>query len=212
MDKEVYEWIFQNIFENVMIFVWWDMGYFLIGNIYRKDVVVWKKVYQGFFGEVLMVKEVVWVYMDYVIMFSFNQRSFVYYFMKKYNVSYIFVDRLCYFYGLIRYGFMEYVLYDIYFKLEFCNGGFVIYKFILEFEFRIEQFFFIEYYGDYFFLVNFFERFWMGYNYVDFDIGYKVYFNLNGWMVDLYYNLYNKIGDGKFKERVDWLLKWLEYK
>lgn len=46
-DKEAYEWISQNTPENATILVWWDMGYLLIGNTHRKDVVVWKKVYQG---------------------------------------------------------------------------------------------------------------------------------------------------------------------
>ncbi|AMQ19165.1 glycosyltransferase family 39 protein [Thermococcus peptonophilus] len=211
-DKEAYEWISQNTPENATILVWWDMGYLLIGNTHRKDVVVWKKVYQGFFGEAPTVKEAGQAYTDHVIMFSSNQRNFVYYLMKKYNVSYIFVDRRRYSYGLVRYGLMEYAPYDTHFKLEFCNGGSVIYRFIPEPKLRMEQPLPIEYHGNYSPLVNFFEKFWTGYNYADFDTSYKADFNLNGWMVDLYYNLYNKTGDERFKERAEWLLRWLEYK
>lgn len=211
-DKEAYEWISQNTPEDATILVWWDMGYLLIGNTHRKDVVVWKKVYQGFFGEAPTLKEAGQAYTDHVLMFSSDQRNLVYYLMKKYNVNYVFVDKKRYSYGLVRYGLMEYAPYDTHFKLEFCNGGSVIYKFIPEPELRMEQPLPIEYHGDYSPLVNFFERFWTGYNYADFDTSYKANFNLNGWMVDIYYNLYNKTGDGRFKERADWLLKWLEYK
>ncbi|MDI3474463.1 MAG: hypothetical protein PWQ79_1931 [Thermococcaceae archaeon] len=211
-DKEAYEWISLNTPEDATILVWWDMGYLLIGNTHRKDVVVWKKVYQGFFGEAPTVKEAGQAYTDHVLMFSSDQKSLVYYLMRKYNVSYVFVDRKRYSYGLVRYGLMEYAPYDTHFKLEFCNGGSVIYRFIPEPELRMEQPFPIEYSGNYSPLVNFFEKFWTGYNYADFDTGYKANFNLNAWIVDLYYYLYNETGDERFKARADWLLRWLEYK
>nr|WP_245250324.1 glycosyltransferase family 39 protein [Thermococcus stetteri] len=211
-DKEAYEWIIQNTPEDATILVWWDMGYLLIGNTHRKDVVVWKKVYQGFFGEAPTVREAGQAYTDHVLMFSSDQKNLVYYLMKKYNVSYVFVDRKRYSYGLVRYGLMEYAPYDTHFKLEFCNGGSVIYKFIPEPELRMEQPLPIEYSGEYSPLVNFFEKFWTGYNYADFDTGYKANFNLNAWMVDIYYYLYNETGDESFKARADWLLRWLEYK
>ncbi|NJE62226.1 glycosyltransferase family 39 protein [Thermococcus sp. 21S7] len=211
-DKEAYEWITQNTPENATILVWWDMGYLLIGNTKRKDVVIWKKVYQGFFGEAPTVREATQAYFDHVVMFSSNQREWAYYLMKKYNVSYIFVDRRRYSYGLIRYGLMEYAPYDTHFKLEFCNGNSVIYRFIPEPDLRIEQPLPVNYTGEYSPLVNFLEKFWTGYNYADFDSRYKAYFNLNAWMVDLYSRLYKKTGDESFKARRDWLLRWLSYK
>ncbi len=211
-DKEAYEWIVNNTPENATILVWWDMGYLLIGNTHRKDVVIWKKVYQGFFGEAPTVKEAGQAYTDHVIMFSSNQRNYVYYLMKKYNVSYIFVDKKRYSYGFIRYGLMEYAPYDTHFKLEFCNGGSVIYKFIPEPRLKMEQPLPLNYTGNYSPLVNFLEKFWTGYNYADFDTRFKAYFNLNAWIANLYLRLYQKTGNPKFKERADWLLKWLSYK
>ena len=211
-DKEAYEWISQNTPENATILVWWDMGYLLIGNTRRKDVVIWKKVYQGFFGEAPTVKEATQAYFDHVVMFSSPQREWVYYLMRKYNVSYVFVDRKRYSYGLVRYGLMEYAAYDTHFKLEFCNGGSVIYRFIPEPALKMEQPFPIDYSGNYSSLVGFLEKFWTGYNYADFDSRYKAYFNLNAWIFDVYSLLYRKTGEEEFKERADWLLRWLYYK
>lgn len=211
-DKEAYEWISTNTPQNATILVWWDMGYLLIGNTHRKDVVIWKKVYQGFFGEAPTVKEASRAYLDHVIMFSSNQRNYVYYLMKKYNVSYVFVDRKRYSYGLIRYGLMEYAPYDTHFKLEFCNGGSVIYKFVPQPALRMEQPLPLNYTGNYSPLVNFLEKFWTGYNYADFDTRFKAYYNLNAWVVRIYTRLYNETGDEKFKERANWLLRWLAYK
>ena len=211
-DKEAYEWIVNNTPENATILVWWDMGYLLIGNTHRKDVVIWKKVYQGFFGEAPTVKEAGQAYTDHVIMFSSNQRNYVYYLMKKYNVSYVFVDRKRYSYGFIRYGLMEYAPYDTHFKLEFCNGGSVIYKFVPEPSLRMEQPLPLNYTGEYSGLVDFLEKFWTGYNYADFDTRFKAYFNLNAWIATVYLDLYEKTGNPQFKERADWLLRWLSYK
>ena len=211
-DKEAYEWIADNTPENATILVWWDMGYLLIGNTHRKDVVIWKKVYQGFFGEAPTVKEAGQAYTDHVIMFSSNQRNYVYYLMRKYNVSYVFVDRKRYSYGFIRYGLMEYAPYDTHFKLEFCNGGSVIYKFVPEPSLRMEQPLPLNYTGEYSGLVDFLEKFWTGYNYADFDTRFKAHFNLNAWIATVYLDLYKKTGDAEFKERADWLLRWLSYK
>ena len=211
-DKEAYEWIIQNTPESATILVWWDMGYLLIGNTHRKDVVVWKKVYQGFFGEAPTVKEASQAYNDHVVMFSSTQRERVYYLMKKYNVSHIFVDKKRLSYGLIRYGLMEYAPYDTHFKLEFCNGHSLVYRFIPNPSLKIEQPLPLNYTGNYSSLVSFLEKFWTGYNYADFDDNYKAYFNLNAWIVDIYSRLYTKTGYEGFKKRVEWLKRWLSYK
>ena len=210
-DKEAYQWIIDNTPKNATILVWWDMGYLLIGNTHRKDVVIWKKVYQGFFGNAPTVKEASRAYTDQVIMFSSPQRNYVYYLMRKYNVSYIFVDKRRYSYGLIRYGLMQYAPYDTHFKLAFCNGGAVIYRFIPNPKLKMEQPLPINYTGNYSPLVGYLEKFWTGYNYADFDNRYKAYFNLNAWIANLYFHLYNLTGNGKFRERAEWLLKWLSY-
>jgi len=211
-DKEAYIWIEQHTPQNATILVWWDMGYLLIGNTHRRDVVIWKKVYQGFFGNAPTVKEASRAYLDQVLMFSSSQKNYVYYLMRKYNVSYIFVDRKRYSYGLIRYGLMEYAPYDTHFKLEFCNGNSVIYKFVPNPPLKRPSDLPLNYTGKYSPLVSYLEKFWTGYNYADFDTRFKAYFNLNAWMVQLYTQLYKETGDSAFKGRTNWLLQWLSYK
>lgn len=211
-DREAYQWIAENTSENATILVWWDMGYLLIGNTHRKDVVIWKKVYQGFFGEAPTAMQASRAYGDHVVMFSSSQRERVYFLMRKYNVSYVFVDRTRLGYGLIRYGLMEYAPYDTHFKLEFCNGNAQIYRFVPEPPIKPGKPFVLDHTGTYGPLVEFLEKFWTGYNYADFDDRYKAYFNLNAWMVDLYMNIYNRTGDDAFRERAEWLLQWLAYK
>ena len=211
-DKEAYDWIKENTPQNAVFLVWWDMGYLLIGNTHRKDIVIWKKVYQGFFEKAPTPKEAIKAYADHVVMFSSNQRERAYYLMKLYNVSYVFVDRKRRSYGLIKYGLMEYAPYDTHFKLEFCNGNAEIYRFIPNPPLRPWNLNPLNYTGKYSPLVGFLEKFWTGYNYADFDDRYKAYFDLNAWIVRIYLQLYRETGDKRFKEKADWLLKWLSYK
>ncbi|MFA4641338.1 hypothetical protein [Pyrococcus kukulkanii] len=212
VDKEAYQWIIKNTPENATILVWWDMGYLLIGNTHRRDVVIWKKVYQGFFTEAPETKEAKRAYMDHVIMFASNQRQRVYYLLKKYNVSYIFVDRIRLSYGFIKYGLMEYAPYDPHFRLEFCNGNSQIYRFIPDPPIKPNRIAPIVVNGTFSPLVSFLEKFWTGYNYADYDDSYKAYFNLNAWIARMYYELYKLSGNKDLEERYRWLLKWLAYK
>lgn len=211
-DKEAFEWIKENTPENAVFLVWWDLGYLLIGNTHRKDVVMWKKVYQGFFEKAPDTQEAKKAYADHVVMFSSTQKERVYHLMKLYNVSYIYVDKYRRAYGLIKYGLMEYAPYDTHFKTLFVNGNSEIYKFISNPPLLPEDQDKIRYSGEYETLVNFLEKFWTGYNYADFDDGYKGDYFLNARIARLYAYLYQKTGYEKFKEREEWLLEWLAYK
>lgn len=211
-DREAYEWIKENTPQNAVFLVWWDMGYLLIGNTHRKDIVIWKKVYQGFFEKAPTPKEAIKAYGDHVVMFSSNQRERAYYLMKLYNVSYVFVDKKRRSYGLIKYGLMEYAPYDTHFKLEFCNGNAEIYRFIPNPSLQPWNLNPLNYTGRYAPLVSYLEKFWTGYNYADFDDRYKAYFDLNAWIVRIYLQLYRETGDERFRERAEWLLRWLAYK
>ncbi len=211
-DKEAYEWIKENTPQNAVFLVWWDMGYLLIGNTHRKDIVIWKKVYQGFFEKAPTPQEAMKAYGDHVVMFSSNQRERAYYLMKLYNVSYVFVDKKRRSYGLIKYGLMEYAPYDTHFKLEFCNGNAEIYRFIPNPSLQPWNLNPLNYTGEYAPLVSYLEKFWTGYNYADFDDRYKAYFDLNAWIVRIYLQLYKETGDERFKKKAEWLLRWLSYK
>ncbi|WP_461865377.1 glycosyltransferase family 39 protein [Thermococcus sp.] len=211
-DKEAYEWIKENTPQNAVFLVWWDMGYLLIGNTHRKDIVIWKKVYQGFFEKAPTSQEAIKAYRDHVVMFSSNQRERAYYLMKLYNVSYVFVDKKRRSYGLIKYGLMEYAPYDTHFRLEFCNGNAEIYRFIPNPPLQPWDLNPLNYTGKYAPLVSYLEKFWTGYNYADFDDRYKAYFDLNAWVIRIYLQLYRETDDERFKEKAEWLLRWLSYK
>ncbi|ALV61904.1 Integral membrane protein 1 [Thermococcus sp. 2319x1] len=211
-DKEAFEWIKENTPEDAVFLVWWDLGYLLIGNTHRKDVVMWKKVYQGFFEEAPDSQEAIKAYSDHVVMFSSTQKERVYHLMELYNVSYIYVDNYRRAYGLIKYGLMEYAPYDTHFKTLFVNGNSELYQFIPNPSLLPPDRDRIEYSGSYEVLVNFLENFWTGYNYADFDDGYKGDYFLNSRIAEIYSYLYQKTGNEKFKERYEWLLRWLAYK
>jgi len=211
-DKEAFEWIKENTPEDAVFLVWWDLGYLLIGNTHRKDVVMWKKVYQGFFEEAPDPQEANKAYADHVVMFSSTQKDRAYTLMKAYNVSYVYVDKYRRAYGLIKYGLMEYTPYDTHFKTLFVNGNSELYQFIPNPSLLPPDQDKLEYFGDHNILVNFLEKFWTGYNYADFDDGYKGDYFLNARIAEIYSYLYQRTGDEKFKERYEWLLKWLTYK
>ena len=210
-DKEAFDWIIDNTPKNSVFLTWWTTGYTLIGNTHRRDILTWMKVYQGYMGETPSMSEVKLAYRDLVAMFGNHQPEATYSLMKKYNVSYIYLDKKIREYGLIKYGLSEYVAYDTHFKLLFVNGNSEIYQYLPNqsiepnYNAKINS---SELYPN---LVLFLEKFWTGYNYADFDDGYKGDYYLNAKISELYYNIYVKTGDTRFKSRSDWILKWLSY-
>jgi len=210
-DKEAFDWIIDNTPKNSVFLTWWTTGYTLIGNTHRRDILTWMKVYQGYMGETPSMSEVKLAYRDLVAMFGNHQPEATYSLMKKYNVSYIYLDKKIRGYGLIKYGLSEYVAYDTHFKLLFVNGNSEIYQYLPNqsiepnYNAKINS---SELYPN---LVLFLEKFWTGYNYADFDDGYKGDYYLNAKISELYYNIYVKTGDTRFKSRSDWILKWLSY-
>jgi len=210
-DKEAFDWIIDNTPKNSVFLTWWTTGYTLIGNTHRRDILTWMKVYQGYMGETPSMSEVKLAYRDLVAMFGNHQPEATYSLMKKYNVSYIYLDKKIREYGLIKYGLSEYVAYDTHFKLLFVNGNSEIYQYLPNqsiepnYNAKINS---SELYPN---LVLFLEKFWTGYNYADFDDGYKGDYYLNAKISELYYNIYVKTGDTRFKSRSDWILEWLSY-
>jgi hypothetical protein len=208
-DKEAFDWIKKNTPENSVFLTWWTTGYMLIGNTHRRDVLTWMKVYQGFMGKPPSLRDVIMAYSDLVAMFGEVNKERTYYLLKKYNVSYLYLDRTIRSYGIIRHGISEYATYDTHFKLLFANGNSEIYKYIPNATLEPKNKDKIIYNDS---LVNYLEKFWTGYNYADFDEGYKADFVLNAKICKIYDIYYKKTNDSRFKDRSDYLLKWLAYK
>lgn len=211
-DKEAFEWIKENTPKDATFLTWWDVGYLLIGNTHRKDIVMWKKVYQGFMGEAPDPREAIQAYNDVVTIFGTVQRERAYKLIEKYNATYIYTDRRMRTLGLLKYGLLEYVTYDTHFKTLFVNGNSEVYKYIPNPALNPKDMDKIEYSGKYSGIIRFLEKFWTGYNYADFDEGYKGDYYLNARIAKLYAYLYKETGNEKLKERYEWLLKWLAYK
>ncbi len=210
-DKQAFNWIVNNTPKNSVFLTWWTTGYLLIGNTHRRDILTWMKIYQGYMGKPPSMSQVRQAYRDLVAMFGNHQTEATYALLKKYNVSYIYLDKKIRSYGLIKYGLSEYVAYDTHFKLLFANGYSEIYKYIpnqtLEPKYKSK----ITNSKVYPNLVDFLEKFWTGYNYADYDDGYKGDYYLNSKIALLYNQLYKETGDARFKYRSNWLLKWLSY-
>ncbi len=210
-DKEAFDWICANTPENSVFLTWWTTGYTLIGNTHRRDILTWMKVYQGYMGKAPSMCEVKEAYRDLVAMFGNHQPEATYALMKKYNVSYIYLDKKIRGYGLIKYGLSEYITYDTHFKLLFANGNSEIYEYNPNPTINPPYMNRINNSKIYPNLVSFIEEFWTGYNYADFDDGYKGDYYLNAKISKLYYDIYVETGDTRFKNRSDWILKWLSY-
>lgn len=210
-DKEAFDWISNNTPKNSVFLTWWTTGYTLIGNTHRRDMLTWMKVYQGYMGKTPSMSEVKLAYRDLVAMFGNHQPEATYSLMKKYNVSYIYLDKKIRNYGLIKYGLSEYITYNTHFKLLFANGNSEIYRYVPNQTIEPHSNDRISNSKLYPNLVGFLEKFWTGYNYADFDDGYKGDYYLNAKIAKLYYDIYKETGDTRFKNRSDWILKWLSY-
>jgi len=208
-DKEAFEWIKKNTPENSVFLTWWTTGYMLIGNTHRRDILTWMKVYQGFMGKPPSLRDVLMAYSDLVAMFGEVNKERTYYLFKKYNVSYIYLDKTIRNYGIIKHGLSEYVTYDTHFKLLFANGNSEIYKYIPNATLEPKNKDKIKYNDS---LINYLEKFWTSYNYADFDEGYKADFVLNAKICKIYDMYYKETNYSEFKDRKDYLLKWLAYK
>ena len=98
-----------------------DDAYFLIGNTHRKDVALWKTVYEGFMGTAPSVDETVATQRDVDTMLGTAQASEAYYLLNKYNISYVYVSPGMYNITSSN-GIITYIPYDTHFKTYFVSG------------------------------------------------------------------------------------------
>ncbi|WP_457612454.1 hypothetical protein [Methanocaldococcus sp.] len=201
-DKNAFEWIKENTPKNSVFLTWWNLGYFLIGETGRRDLVTWTKVCQGFFGKAPSIYIVNKVYDDMVTMFSSPYKNQVYYLFNKYNVSYVLLDKSIRQYGLVKYGLAIYCPYDTHFKLVYADGNAEIYKYynnpkLGKFEVKKSRDNKI---------ITYLENFWTGYNFADFNINkYTAYFGYNALILNIL-KYYNKT------KQINYMLKWFSYK
>ncbi|MDP3035588.1 MAG: glycosyltransferase family 39 protein [Methanobacteriaceae archaeon] len=204
-----------------------DDAYFLIGNTHRKDVALWKTVYEGFMGTAPSVDETVATQRDVDTMLGTAQASEAYYLLNKYNISYIYVSPGMYNLTSSN-GLITYILYDTHFKTYFVSGDASVYKYIKNptlnpptTNLNSSSINNTEYKKS----VEFIEQFWNGYSYsenggdylkdslLDLEFGgiNKGNYALNS-QITILYTYMSQSSNADLNNRSQYLLNWLSYK
>jgi hypothetical protein len=228
-DKEVntFNWINENTPANAIILTMKDEAYLLIGNTHRKDIILWKTVYQGFMGDAPPLAETVGTQNDVGILFGSAQENEAYYLLDKYNVSYIYITSRMYTMPSAQYGLITYMPFDTHFKTSYITGDSSVYQYISN-PTLMPPTTSINLTGSekYSKTVNFIEKFWNGYAYSDFggsyyadpnldlEFGgsYKGSYDLNAQIATLYNYIYQQDNNQGLNDKSDYLINWLNYK
>lgn len=212
---------------NATILTTKEDAYFLIGNTHRKDVALWKTVYEGFMGEAPSIAETGATQKDVDTMLGTSQENEAYYLMETYNVSYVYVSRAMYDLPSSD-GIITYMPFDTHFKTIFVSGDASVYQFISNptlkgpnTELNTNSTSNAEYNKS----IKFIEKFWNGYSYsenggtyledplLDLEFGgiYKGNYNLNSQIAVLY-NYMSQNSSPDLDNRSEYLISWLNYK
>ncbi|RJS49737.1 MAG: hypothetical protein CIT03_00970 [Methanobacterium sp.] len=224
---ESFEWIKDNTPVDAVFLTLRDEAYLLIGNTNRRDVLLWKVVYQGFMGEAPSVAETITTHNEVNIIFGTSLPGEAYFLLEKYNVDYIFVGRNMYNAPGSKYGLLNYLPSDTHFKTSYITGDASVYEYVsnpsLESPGNALN---ITGDNDYSHTLQFIERFWNGYSYsdaggnyyrnpvIDLEFGgsFKGNYPLNAQISNLFNFISIESSNQEVSDRSTYLLKWLEYK
>lgn len=224
---ETFQWISENTPSDAIFLSMKDEAYLLIGNTHRKDILLWKTVYQGFLGEAPSLTETLRAQNDVGLMFGSAQENEVYYLLDKYNVSYIYVTRNMYTTDATQFGLINFMPFDTHFKTSYVTGEDSVYQYISNPTLLPpNNTIFLSEDSETAKTVNFIEKFWNGYAYSDyggiyypdpkldmeFGGSYKGSYDLNSQIATLYNELYQENGNSELNDRSDYLINWLYYK
>ena len=221
---EAFKWIDENTPADSVFLATMDDAYLLIGNTHRKDVLLWKTIYQGMMGNPPTLKEKEMTEIEVKTIFTTSQPNEAYYFLEKNNITYIYIRK-----DMHQQGLGLYLPTDTHFKTLIVTGDAAVYQYIPNPPLKGEKAK-INFTGDpeYEKITSFIEKFWNGYSYsesggytpkeddtakdLEFGSAFKGCYDSNAMIAVLYAKLSSKTGDTKFKERSDYLIEWLEYK
>ena len=222
-----FKWIEAETPTNAVFLTTKDNAYFLIGNTHRKDVALWKTVYEGFMGTAPSVDETVATQRDVDTMLGTAQASEAYYLLNKYNISYVYVAPDMYNLTSSN-GLITYILYDTHFKTCFVSGDASVYKYIKNptlnpptNNLKSSPINNTEYKKS----LEFIEQFWNGYSYsenggdylkdslLDLEFGgiNKGNYALNAQIATLY-SYMSQSSNADLNNRSQYLINWLSYK
>jgi len=221
---EAFKWIEKNTPRDSVFLATMDDAYLLIGNTHRRDVLLWKKIYQGMMGNPPTLKEKETNEIEVKTIFTTSQPNEAYYLLEKNNITYIYIRK-----NMHQQGLGLYLPTDTHFKTLIVTGDVAVYQYIPNppIEGNGSK---INFTGppEYEKIVNFIEKFWNGYSYsenggytpieydpardLEFGSAFKGCYEYNAIIAVLYDKIAAKTGDIQFKERSDYLLEWLKYK
>ncbi len=226
-ELDAFKWIENETPLNATILTTKDDAYFLIGNTHRKDVALWKTVYEGFMGEAPSIEETVATQKDVDTMLGTSQENEAYYLMETYNVSYVYVSKAMYDLPSSD-GIITYMPFDTHFKTIFVSGDASVYQYIPNptlksppNELNSNSTNNAEYKKS----IEFIEEFWNGYSYsenggnylneslLDLEFGgiYKGDYALNS-QIAILYNHMSQDSSADLNNRSQYLVNWLNYK
>lgn len=226
-ELDAFKWIENETPLNATILTTKDDAYFLIGNTHRKDVALWKTVYEGFMGEAPSIEETVATQKDVDTMLGTSQENEAYYLMETYNVSYVYVSKAMYDLPSSD-GIITYMPFDTHFKTIFVSGDASVYQYIPNPTLKSPPNELISNStnnAEYKKSIEFIEEFWNGYSYsenggnylndslLDLEFGgiYKGDYALNS-QIAILYNHMSQDSSADLNNRSQYLVNWLNYK
>lgn len=218
-DVEAMTWLRDNSPPDSVILTWKEEGYYVIGIAKRKDIITWKKVYQGFFEEPPLIEEAKQSYKDVATIFRSTNKDRALGLLDEYSVDYIYIDvRMRASLSALEYGLVEYLSYDTHFKPILANGGAELYKVERDVikpdhEEKLDVYSPVSgagFINRSFTMLPYIENYWNGIAYFS-PPNYRANYATNAKLALIYLELYNMTGREAFKDRATWLLQWLAF-
>ena len=165
-EKEIngLKWIKENTSENSTILTWWNVGYKVIGLGERRDVLTWEKTVRPFYSSPISLYEARKIYNDMFSMFSSYNEKEIFYLLKNYNISYIYINKDMRSYAIVKSSLGKIVGFHPAFKPVIINGFAEIYAFNSS-SVKAKKRKLPELKSD---IGRFFLKFWNGYFFVDY--------------------------------------------
>ena len=216
-ERQALSWLRQNTPENSIILTWKEEGHYVIGLAGRKDIVMWKKFYEGFFSNnPPSVDEAKEAYNDVGIMFRTRDTSRMLGLMKQYRVDYIYIDKkMRTEFTAIQFGLVEYLGIDTRFRPVMINDDAEIYQVVWNGTIAPEN-----HAGAISSEANLSavagadaamaERAWTGLAYIDLKT-YKAGAATNARIAAAYAKACKERGEQALCARSEWLVKWLGF-
>lgn len=218
-DVEAMMWLRDNSPHDSVVLTWKEEGYYVIGIAERKDIIIWKKVYQGFFEEPPLIEEAKQAYKDVATIFRSTNKERALGLLDEYSVDYIYIDvRMRTALSALEYGLVEYLSYDTHFKPILANGGAELYSVEREVikpdhEEKLDVYSPVSgtgFINRSFTLLPHIENYWNGIAYPG-PPNYRTNYATNAKLALIYVKLYDSTGQEDFRDRAMWLLWWLEF-